>query len=206
MTKLSFQTLNTESPELDSALKLYVDTFQTETITSYNFNFDHPKTTKQYYQAVQLMAPALIIKGDDILVAKLKDEVVGLAIIAKENKGSLIEMSKVLFPDIFKTLPLLTKVNYQNLITSAKVMNLSSSLKGEYATLQIIAISPQHQGQGIGKQFITEIHERYRKQSDGIYLYTASRTNKEIYEHFDYELFEKITSKDLTAYHMLYHF
>jgi GNAT superfamily N-acetyltransferase len=207
MADLTFQNLNIDSPELDDALRLYVNTFQTESITSYNFNFSHPKTVEQYYQAVRLMTPALMLKGDHFLVAKLKKEVVGLALImAAEKKGSFFEMSKVLFPDIFKLLPLLTKINYRNLIRSARAMNLSSSIKGNYATLQVIAIAPNHQGQGIGKQFIAEIHKRYQKQSEGIYLYTANRQNKEIYEHFNYELLEKTSAKNLEVYHMVYHF
>lgn len=206
MNKLKFQSLHIDSPELDAALKLYVDTFQTETITSYNINFDHPKTASQYYKAVQLMARVLVIKGDDILAAKLHDEVVGLALIDKENQGTFSEMAPVLFPDVFKLLPLLTKINYRNLMTSGKVMDLSSPLEGSYVTLQIIAISSHHQGQGIGRQFITEIHRRYKKQYKGIYLYTADQTTKEIYEHFGYDLYEITTSKDLEVYHMTYHF
>lgn len=206
MTKLTFQTLSTESPELKPALKIYVDTFQTESITSYNINFDHPKTAKQYYEAAQLMGRAFIIRGDDILVAKLQGDVVGLALIKKENLGTFFEMAQMLFPDIFKLLPLLIKINYRHLLTSGKAMRLSSPVEGNYVTLQIIAISPQYQGQGIGKQFITEIHERYENQSKGIYLYTVNHTNKEIYEHFGYELHEITSAKDLKVYHMVYNF
>ena len=204
--KLTFHTLHTNSPELSPALKLYVDTFQTESITSYNFNFEHPKTANQYLRAVQLMAKALIVKGDDILVANFEDSVVGVAVMNIQTKGAFSEMIKVLFPDVLNLYPLLTKINYRNLITSAKAMNLSTPLNGNYVTLQIIAISPNYQGQGFGKQFIQELHARYANDYDGIYLYTADETNKDIYEYFGYELLERTSNKDLEVYHLVFHF
>lgn len=206
MSQLHVKQLNVDSSELDAALKLYVDTFQTETITSYNINFDHPKTIAQYYDAVQLIGRVFLTKGDDILAAKLADEVVALALIDKGNKASFSDKARVLFPEVFKLLPLLTKINYRNMISSGKVMDLSSPLKGNYVTLQIIAVSSNHQGQGFGKRFIEEIHRHYSKQYDGIYLYTGDRPTKEIYEHFGYELIEITSSKDLDVYHMVYDF
>lgn len=67
-------------------------------------------------------------------------------------------------------------------------------------------MSSSHQGQGIGKRFIAEIHRRYSKQYDGIYLYTADHPTKEIYEHFGGELIELTSSKGLDVYHMVYDF
>lgn len=48
MSRLHIKQLNMDSPELDAALKPYVDPFQTETITNYNLNFNPQKTTSQY--------------------------------------------------------------------------------------------------------------------------------------------------------------
>lgn len=204
--KLTFYTLSSDSPELDPALKLYVDTFQTESMTSYNFNFDHPKTADQYYKAVQLMAKVLIVQGDDIFIANFENDVVGIAVVNKETKGSFSEMLNVLFPEVFKLLPLLTKINYRNLLTSSQAAKLSNPLKGNYVTLQIVAVSSVYQGQGIGKRFFQEIHDRYSKDYDGIYLYTADYKNKEIYTYFGYELIEKTSSGNLDVYHMVYNY
>lgn len=201
---LTFRSLTTDSPELDAAIKLYVDTFKTETMTSYNFNFDHPKTAKQYYQAVHLMAKATIVKGDDIIVAIFENKVVGVAIIAKDTKGSWPEMFNVLFPSIFKHLPLLTKINYRNLLTSNQAVKLSNPLNGNYVTLQVVAVSSNYQGKGFGKQIFQEIHDRYTDDYDGIYLYTADEKNKEIYKHFNYEEIEEISKGRLDVYHMVY--
>lgn len=201
---LTFHTLTTDSPALDVALKLYVNTFKTETMTSYNFNFDHPKTAKQYYQAVHLMAKASIVKGNDIIIALFENKVVGVAIIAKDTRGSLPEMFNVFFPSIFKQLPLLTKINYPNLLTSNKVVKLPNPLKGNYVTLQIVAVSTNYQGKGFGKQIFGEIHDRYVKDYDGIYLYSADEKNKEIYTYFNYDVIEKVSKDHLDVYHMVY--
>jgi len=204
--KVTFQNLDTDSPDLNPALKIYVDTFKTESITSYNFNFDDPETEKLYYKAAQLMAKAAITNGDDMLVAKMEDEVVGLALVSKPGKKNFKRTIQVLFPDIFTLLPLLTKIKYRNLLASGKAMQLSKSLQGDYVTLQIIAISPLYQEQGIGKIFLNEIRERYSSDSDGIYLYTASATNKDIYKHLGYELLEKTTGGDLEVHHLIYNY
>jgi len=203
---ITFQTLNADSAELDAALKIYVDTFKTESITSYNFNFDDPQTEKLYYEAVQLMAPALIVNGDDFIVATLKEKVVGLALINKPGKTSFRKTINIIFPDIFKLFPLLTKIRYRNLFASGKVMRLSEPLPENYVTLQVIAVSPNYQGQGIGKNLLKNIQNRYANDYDGIYLYTANVTNKDIYQHLGYELLEETQGGNLTVYHMIYRY
>jgi len=204
--KVTFHTLHAESPELKPALRIYVDTFKTESITSYNFNFNDPQTEKLYYKAAQLMAKVAMANGDDIIIAKMDDDVVGLALISKPGQKSFRQTIGVLFPDIFSLMPLLTKIKYRNLLASGKAMQLSESLQGHFVTLQIVAVSSRYQGQGIGKIFLDEIRERYMSNFDGIYLYTANATNKEIYKHLGYELFENTQGGDLDVYHMVYHY
>jgi len=204
--EIIFQTLNTDSAELDPTLKLYVDTFKRESITSYNFNFNDPQTEKLYYEAVQLMAPAFIVNGDDFIVATLKDKVVGLALINKPGKTSLRKTMNIIFPDIFKLFPLLTKIRYRNLFASGKAMRLSEPLPENHVTLQVIAVSPNYQGQGIGKTLLQNVQKRYANDFDGIYLYTANVTNKDIYQHLGYELLEETQGGNLTVYHMVYRY
>lgn len=72
------------------------------------------------------MARVFLTKGDDILAVKLADEVVALALIDKGNKGSFSDKAKVLFPEAIKHLPLLTKINYRNMVSSGEVIDLSS--------------------------------------------------------------------------------
>jgi len=143
---IALQTITANSPLLTSALKIYVDTFKTESITSYNFNFNDPQTEKLYYKAVQLMAPVLIMNGNDFIIATMKNEVVGLALINKPGKPSLRKAINALFPDVFKLFPLLTKIRYRKLLASGKAMQLSEPIPNNYVTLQIIAVSPVYQG------------------------------------------------------------
>lgn len=171
--RLTFHTVRGLDGELEQALKLFVETFKTEAITAHTYNFNHELTEKQYYKASLLNAKLYIEQGHDIMVAKIDDTIVGVSIMKKTSQKSLIHTLRFVFPEVFELLPLLTKINYRNAVSMSKTMKLTHPLKENYVTLAAIAVTSNYQGKGVGKQFLNEIHQRYKKDFESIYLYTA---------------------------------
>jgi len=204
--KVTFHLIREDNEELAQAMKLFVETFKTETITAHTYNFNHELTEKQYYKASLLNARFYLEQGYDIIIAKINGTIVGVSIMKKVLPKSLSHTVRFVFPEIFGLLPLLTKVNYKNVVSMSKTMKLSHALKEDYITLAAIAVSSNYQGQGIGKQFLSEIHQRYKNAFEAIYLYTANEKTKDIYLGVGYEVIEYKQTKHLGVYHMLYRF
>lgn len=204
--KVTFHLIREDNEELAQAMKLFVETFKTETITAHTYNFNHELTEKQYYKASLLNARLYLEQGHEIIIAKTNGTIVGVSIMKKVLPKSLSHTLRFVFPEIFALLPLLTKVNYQNAVSMSKPMKLSHALKEDYITLTAIAVSTNYQGQGVGKQLLNEIHQRYKNEFDAIYLYTASEKTKDIYLHLGYEVIEHKQGNNFGVYHMFYRF
>ena len=202
--RLTFHIVRELDKELEQAMKLFVEAFKTETITALTYNFTKKSTANLFYKASLLNAKVYLAQGNDIIIAKINKEIVGLASIKKEGKHSFVKLLKVIFPEVFRLLPLLTKIRYKNAIALAKSMRLSQPIQEKSITLSTIAVSANYRGQGIGKQFLNEIHQHYKKDFAAVYLYTADKKNKEIYSHAGYKLIEHKQMKNYDIYHMLY--
>ncbi|GMA08581.1 hypothetical protein GCM10025886_17320 [Tetragenococcus halophilus subsp. flandriensis] len=202
--RLTFHTVRELDGELEQAMQLFVETFKTETITALTYNFTKQSTTKLFYEASLLNAKVYLAQGNDIIIAKIDKEIVGVASIKKEGKISFIHLLKIIFPEAFKLLPLLSKIRYKNATALAKSMRLSKPIQEKSITLSTIAVSANYRGKGIGKQFLNEIHQYYKKDFAAVYLYTADKKNKEIYSRAGYKLIEHKQMKKYDMYHMLY--
>lgn len=194
--------IDKDSPELTEALRLYVKTFKSETITRNTFNFEHKNTTRYYYDVLEQIAPKVIDSGGDIFVAKNKDEVVGIALVREGHAQSIA----IVGVNPFKLLRLVSKIKVRQALTISKLSNLSKPLEGKFITLQAIAVSNKHQGKGIGKKIFFEIHDLYKNTHEGIYLYTADEKNRDLYQHFGYEMVEQKSNNNLTFFHMIHYY
>lgn len=204
--QVTFHMLKEDNDEFIQAMQLFAETFKTEAITAYTYNFDHKQTEKQFYEATLLNARVYLARGHDIIIAKSNDAIVGIAVIKKTIKGSFASLLKIVVPKIFNLFPLVTKVKYKNAVAISKAMRLSQPLKEKHVTLSAIAVSAKYQGQGIGKRFLNEVHQRYAKDFEAVYLYTADKKNKEIYSRAGYAVIEQSQTSDFDMYHMLYRF
>jgi len=202
--KLTFHFVREIDEELEQAMKLFVETFKNETITALTYNFAKQSTAKLFYKASLLNAKAYLTQGNDIIIAKIDDEIVGVASIKKESKISFIHLLKIIFPEAFKLFPLLSKIRYKNATALAKSIRLTQPIQEKSITLSTIAVAANYRGQGIGKQFLKKIHQYYKKDFAAVYLYTADKKNKEIYSHAGYKLIEHKQMKEWSMYHMLY--
>jgi tRNA(Met) C34 N-acetyltransferase TmcA len=79
-----------------------------------------------------------------------------------------------------------------------------AALPTAYYTLDILAVSSDYQGQGIGRLLLEHIHARCEQdeQAAGIYTFTGDEKNTHIYRHFGYEVIEVKQGGPLTVWHM----
>lgn len=119
----------------------------------------------------------------------------------------MIHTLRFVFPEVFELLPLLTKIKYRNAFSMSKTMKLTHPLKENYVTLAAIAVTSNYQGKGVGKQFLNEIHQRYKKKILNRFTYIQrTKKNKNLYSHIGYEMVEHKQASHFSVYHMIYRF
>ena len=63
----------------------------------------------------------------------------------------------------------------------------------DYHYLVMIGVSPQHQGQGFGRQLLQALIDESERTRLPIYLETETEENVSIYEHFCFKVIDKVT-------------
>lgn len=194
-------------PDLtDSALKLYLDVFEKEAISSYQFKFKQSQTKEKLFHTLKQIVPVLMKIGYEIHLALDEQELLGVIIVKGQNDLSKWDERKLLVKQIPKIIPLLSILNIKNTLDLSKGVSHHQDLSEPYLTLVIIAVADQHQGKGVGKGLLNFVQESYRDHYTGIYLYTASEKNYQIYKHLGYDLLIKNTKSKLDIYHMFLDF
>ena len=187
---------------IEEATKLLVDTFQQETFTSHVYNFSKKNTKNLFYRASLLKAKLYLKAGHDIVVALKGDCIVGIAIMKNDSKLPFKQTAKILFPTVVSLIPLITKIHFRRVLSIAKAMKHTQTIKKTYITLEALAVDANYQGQGIAKMLLNRVHEISENEYSGVYLFTADKRNQQIYEHFGYNTIEECKGGELTVYHM----
>lgn len=94
-----------------------------------------------------------------------------------------------------------------NLLSQYDAITLKQRPRENHYYLTMIGVSPERQGQGIGKQVINKIHKIVIDDLNAsiICLDTENDNNVSYYEHLGYKLTQEVkTSDDLTIYCMLW--
>ncbi len=67
-------------------------------------------------------------------------------------------------------------------------------MKGrDYYYIFIVGVAPHLQGKGYGKKLLNALIEKSNSESIPLYLETETEENANMYEHFGFELIQKIT-------------
>lgn len=78
--------------------------------------------------------------------------------------------------------------------------------EADYLLIENVAVSPEHQGKGLGRQLLTHAEEIAKARGyNEVRLYTNQKfeTNIELYLHFGYEIYrEELTPSRGVAVHM----
>ena len=143
--------------------------------------------------------------GEKIILAEIEGKVVGAAYLRNSSSSSIFKILRVYLPGIIKLIfPVLKAMNLRRIIKAGKSFKTDKIPADRYYTLEVIGVDKKYRGQGIARMLLEEAEKVVRtvENVEGIYLYTASKTTKDIYSHLGYQLIDKKLNDNLTIYHM----
>jgi ribosomal protein S18 acetylase RimI-like enzyme len=101
--------------------------------------------------------------------------------------------SAITIKDIFNGISLIFTVGIANLIRMIKYQIWSTELRNistddRYWYLNVIAVSPEYQGQGFASKMIRPFIEKAKSKNEKVYLETHNKNNIGIYEKYGFKL------------------
>ncbi|OEF97159.1 GNAT family N-acetyltransferase [Desulfuribacillus alkaliarsenatis] len=203
---IRIEMVNKNVSQMEMAAKVFARAFQQEGINRYVYDFSNEKIEALLEKHIfEDLIFNMKNNGYSLLVALQDDEVVGAALIKKhmEEKKPLINKVKEVLRKIRISLPLVVHMKIRNTIKLAKGVSLTNKLESNHIILSALAVFPEHQGKGIGKLLLAEVHRISNDSgAPGTYLYTADEKNKRLYERLKYKLIENKAAGELTIHHM----
>lgn len=198
------QTLPAES--VSHAAALIVESFREEGFTLNTHNLSTPAQQKRFAVAGELRLLFSQASGQQLLAATQGDILAGVAVV-KSPTAKAAPWYK-LAGEVVRRAPYLVKLigdmRWRQGLQIKPAVKPPVALPDVYYTLDILAVSPDYQGQGIGRLLLEHIHAHcdQDEQAAGIYLYTGDERNTHIYRHFGYEVVEAKQGGPLTVWHM----
>lgn len=184
--------------------EIMVLAFGTEGTNQYVFDFARGDAWAARIRAAVIEVQSYYDSGARILVAWKGSELVGGAILSRSHSRSLVKRFPAILRWVVASLPMATAVRWGRAFRLARALKVSKHPEPPYYTLAALAVHPAHQGGGIGRLLLEEIHRVSDQAVDstGVYLYTADQTSKEMYERAGYRTLEERRCDHLTVYHM----
>lgn len=186
--------------------KVFAQAFRTEGVNQYIFDFTNDNILSSIEKNIVLDIKYHLETGSyQLIVAMEGEEVVGGALLKLHEQGNKRRKSKILtmVRKIYNGIPVLFSIRWRNVIRFMRLLKPDQNLEKNHYTLSALAVLPEYQGRGIGKRLLQEVNNRSEMAIvDGIYLYTADKRNKDLYEKLNYSTFEEKRGKGITVYHM----
>lgn len=143
-------------------------------------------------------------------IVATSDDLGALAYIYyEERQGNQTVFIKDAAGAVFKSLDFLKYIKAKQVIKMMKLLNIMSSkwingqVKGKYIHLDLIVVKEEARGQGKAKQIIGYIINEASKDHLPLTLETQNPDNVALYEHFGFEVVEKIEYEGLVQYCMI---
>jgi len=193
--------------DLNAAVTIIAESFRHEGFTRTMWNLSTPEQRQRFVDAGTLRLLLSLNTGQQVLVATHDATVAGVAIVKPPAAKPTLPWYR-LAGMIIRRVPRLSKVlldfRWRRMAQMIPAMKLAAKLPQPYYTLDILGVSPDFQGQGIGRHLLDQIHAQcdQDEQASGIYLYTGDEKNVHIYQRFGYEVLEKKQAGTLTVWHM----
>ncbi len=183
-----------------------MEAFSREGFTRFVFDLSRKKTPKYLYRAFLLRTRMHLAAGERVLLARVGREVAGILLLKEGKTLPRGRMLRLVLPELLRLLPLLGKFRYRNIIPALRSLRLSGEIPAPYLTLEAVGVSSKFQGQGLGKKLLQKVQDIAREDPEvkGVYLFTADKKNKLIYERYGYQVLEERREKGITTYHMFW--
>ncbi|WP_462421870.1 GNAT family N-acetyltransferase [Salinicoccus sp. Marseille-QA3877] len=199
----SVQITEMKNEHVDQAAGVIAKSFQTEEFAKNTFDFSDSETEGLFTELLKIELKVFKKHGEKVDVALYNGNVAGVfsAKVTDDRHG--FSMLKQLLKNIRKVLPVAKRVKYKNLFKMYRAMQKPDEIPEDAILLEMIAVSPEYQGRGVGKAMMNAIDDYSKAVSRPIYLYTANAENVDYYEKQGYKTLVTIKKKDFTAFHML---
>ena len=202
--KITIQEIN--ASQCSEAVKVLIDAFETEAFTKSWLDFSCDRIKKAYTQASIAKMKIALASRQPIYVALKNDEIIGLVMLKPSYyKVKIFEVLKQLITNISVIKVLLP--SYLKVVRKASVaMKPPTMLPKRYDSIEILAVSPQFQGCGLGSRlFIHAINMlHHQKTTEGIYVFTGDLKNMILYAKHGFELIEQRSAYGFESYHMMF--
>jgi GNAT superfamily N-acetyltransferase len=191
---------------LSRAAALIAESFREEGFTRNTHNLSTSAQQKRFAVAGELRLLFNHVGGQQLLAAIQMDMLAGVAVVKSPTAKSTPWYK--LTGEILRRVPLLVKMlgdmRWRQILKIKPALQLPVALPTSYYTLDILAVSPDFQGKGIGRLLLEHIHSYcdQDEQAAGIYLYTGDEKNTDIYRRFGYTVVEAKQGGLLTVWHM----
>jgi len=199
----SLQIVPMENKHLDEAARLIAKSFQTEAFAVNTFDFNDPKTEVLFAEVLKIELEVFKKHNEKLDVVLYDGNVAGVATVKISGDRHGFSHFKQTLKRLRKVVPVAKRVQYKKLFSLYQAMQQPKSIPKEAITLEMLAVSPDYQGKGIGKTVLNALDDYAEALSRPIYLYTANAENVSYYEKIGYQTMVAIKKKDFTAYHML---
>lgn len=191
--------------QVDQAVKVFTQSFKNEALTSAWIKLYKPFYCRMFSILVKNRLLLDIQKQKPALCAVYGDKIVGLIIMSESNCSySIIESFKLVFQSISAILALFPRMIIALLNGVVGITRRPASIKSEHLFVEILATHPDFMGKGIGTTLLKKAREKclYSESLSGIYLFTGDEKNYYFYKKFGFNLIEKRSTKDITAWYL----
>ncbi|SDK89716.1 GNAT family N-acetyltransferase [Lacicoccus qingdaonensis] len=199
----SVQIVPLENKHLDEAAHIIAKSFQTEEFAVNTFDFSDPKTEALFAEVLKIELEVFKKHDEKLDVVLYEGSVAGVSTVKVSSDRHGFSHFKQTLKRLRKVLPVAKRVKYKKLFRLYKAMQQPKNIPKEAITLEMLAVSPDYQGKGIGKTMLNALDDYSAAAGRPIYLYTANAENVSYYEKLGFKMIYSIQQEDFTAFHML---
>lgn len=192
--------------KLADAAALVAASFRQEGFTRNTHNLSTPARRRRYALAGELRLWFGHASGQQLLAVSADETLAGIAVV-KPPTATALPWPKLLWA-IARRLPSLVGIigdmRWRQALRIKPAMKAPTTLPRAHYTLELLAVAPACQGQGIGRMLLEHIHAHcdQDRQATGIYLFTGDEQNRAIYQRFGYHVLQTNQGGALTVWHM----
>ena len=192
--------------DLPRAAALIAASFREEGFTRNTLKLTTPEQRQRFAEAGEVRLLLSQAGGEQVLAATIGETLAGVAIVRPPapQAAPWYQQVGIVLRHAPRLLPMLKDMYWWRTLQIIPAGILSVTLPRPYYTLDILAVSPECQGQGVGRRLLEHFHALcdQDEQASGIYLITGDEKNTRIYRRFGYEIVETKQGGALTVWHM----